>query len=92
MTKKGRRVFIGKIESTAPVEGSPHFFLNRALLRVNPALLKWTPQGHKRRDPPETGYANKSGERMLRKFRKNVKAAAQSELDADNLFALSSHS
>ena len=37
MTKKGRQFFLGKIGSAAAVEG-PHIFLNKALLRVNPAL------------------------------------------------------
>ena len=40
MTKKGRQFFSRKTESAVPVEGPPHFFLNRALLRVNPALNK----------------------------------------------------
>ena len=38
MTKKVSSFSSGKIGSAAPVEGPPHFFLNRALLRVNPAL------------------------------------------------------
>jgi len=37
MIKKGRQFFSRKIGSADPVEG-PHIFLNRALLRVNPAL------------------------------------------------------
>ena len=40
MAKKGRQFFSGKIGSATPVEGPPHFFLNRALLRVNQALLQ----------------------------------------------------
>ena len=38
MTKKGRQFFPGKIGSAAPGEGPTHFFLNRALLRLNPAI------------------------------------------------------
>ena len=36
--QKRSPVFPGKIGSAAPGEGLPHFFPNRALLRVNPAL------------------------------------------------------
>jgi len=41
MTKKVVSFFLGKIESAAPGEGPTHFFLNRALPRLNPALQIW---------------------------------------------------
>jgi len=40
MTKRSPVFFLGKIGSAAAGEGHPHFFLNRALLRLNPALSK----------------------------------------------------
>jgi len=43
LTAERSPVFFRKKRSAAPGEGPTHFFLNRTLLRLNPALVVGTP-------------------------------------------------